>query len=593
MNNQIDDFFGLQPDQSDASFRERIRDTLGKKKVSWANRLRLMPAVLSFRERYGILVFLVLIIGATLSLPFTTYYHFTVAQPAPGGSLTEGIVGEPRLINPLLSQVNDADRDLTALIYSGLLKYGEDGSLVPDLAKSYDISSDGLTYTVYLKKNAQWHDGIPVTADDIIFTVQTAQNPDYGSIRRINWQGVEVDKIDDHTLMFKLKNRYAQFLNNLTMGILPKHLWQDVKPISFTLHDLNLKPIGSGPYQFKKFKRSTLGSIESYTLAANEQFYDGRPYIDTLELKFYPSEDTMIDAYNHNDVENLGYISAENINKIKFKQRLVVEQMKLPRYFATFFNQTQSAILSDRNVRLALARSTNRQVFIDHILNGNGVAVHSPLIDGILDIATHIPDDSFNLAAARDILKTAGWGNPDKDGILNKDKTRLALKITTSTWPELVEVATMIQAQWRAAGIDATVETLPVAQLQQVIHDRSYEVLLFGEILTIDPDPFTLWHSSQKRDPGINLALYDNKAADKLLEDARTTISPVERAKKYDDFQQLVTKDIPALFLYSPYYLYPHSRTIQGFTTKIISMPSDRFANITHWYINTKRVWRS
>lgn len=590
-NNQLDDFFGLKPDDAKPP-KESLKEVLVKK-LSFQSRLRLLPKVLSKRERYLLLGFLVVGIAAIISIPFTSYFHFTVPEASAGGSFSEGIMGEPRLVNPLLAQANDADRDLTSLIFSGLMKYNEDGKLVPDLAKSApEISSDGLTYTVYLKENALWHDGSKVTADDVIFTIQTAQNPDYVSPQRVSWQGVDIEKVNDFTVRFRLKNKYAQFANNLTVGIIPKHLWQYVKPINFSLSELNLKPIGSGPYQFDNLKKNKTGQIESYDLKAFDQYYDGRPYVDTMTLKFYPSEDAMIDAYNKNDIQNLSFISGQNVSKLKYKSRIDIKQLKLPRFFAAFFNQENSKILADKNVRLALNHATDRDAIVSKILGGKGMIVNSPMASGILDINSNVETYPFDLNKAKDILKADGWIDSDNDGILNKKDTKLSIKITTSTWPELMDVANMLKDQWKTVGVDVTVEALPISQLQQVIKDRNYQVLVFGEILNIDPDPFSLWHSSQKHDPGLNLALYDNKTADKLLEDARQTINPLERMKKYDDFQKIVIDDAPAVFLYSPYYLYAQAKGIHGFTTSLISMPSDRFMNVEHWYIDTDRRLR-
>jgi peptide/nickel transport system substrate-binding protein len=599
--NHLEDFFGLKPEGPEQKPRETLRDSLGKK-PGFISRLRLLPKVLSFNERYAIFGLLLVIIGSIIATPITAYYHYTAAQPAFGGKIIEGVLGEPRLINPLLSQSNDADRDLASLIYSGLLKYNEEGKLMPDLAKSYDISSDGLNYTVYLNENATWHDngtnGIEhkVTADDVIFTVRAAQNPDYASPQRVSWQGVEIEKVNDYAVIFKLKNKYAQFLNNLTMGILPQHIWQDVKPINFALSDYNLKPIGSGYYMFDKLKKNKLGRIASYELVAYKNHFAQQPFIERLDLHFFDSEDEMIEAYNRNEIEDLGVVSAQNLSKLKFRKRLDLHEVKLPRYFGVFFNQNQSRILANKNVRLALSHATDRTALIHAILSDHGVVVNSPMIGGILDINSDVKAYAFDLTKAKDILAADGWGNPDENGILTKGKdkdiTKLSIKITTSTWPELVQVATMLKEQWKAAGVDVQIESLPIAQLQQAIKERNYQSLLFGEILNIDPDPFSLWHSSQKREPGLNLALYDNKTADTLLEEARQTLNPLERMKKYDDFQRLVIEDIPSIFLYSPYYLYGQAKRVHGFNTAIISMPSDRFANVENWYINTSRAWK-
>ena len=600
-DSQLDDFFGLKSDDKERSKKEGIKETV-LKNIGIA-KIRLLPKILSKKERYLIITFLFIITGSLMSLPFTVFYHYTKAVPDYGGSFSEGIVGEPHYVNPLLSQNNDVDRDLVSLVYSGLMKYNEEGKLVTDLARSYEISDDGLNYTIYLKENAKWQDGAPVTTDDVAFTIQTAQNPDYGSLQRINWQGVDIEAVDRYTIILKLKNKYAQFLNNLTLNILPRHIWQDVKPVNFALSDFNLKPISSGPYKFKKLKKDSTGRIKSYELESNNNFYDGRPYIDNIELKFYDSENEMVDEYNKNSIKSMAFVSANNVKKVKFKKRLNIEELKLPRYFGVFFNQNESKILSDKNIRFALSYGTNKKDLINKILDGKGLEVNSPMIGEVLDIAGDFKKYDYDQEKAKKLLADSGWGNPDDKGVLNKTAKakstkdgptteRLTLRLTTPTWSELTNVANLLKEQWAKIGIELVIEVLPTQDLQQAIKERNYQMLLFGEILNIDPDPFSLWHSSQKRDPGLNLALYDNKSVDGLLEKARQTLNPLERMKQYEDFQKLIVEDVPVVFLYNPLYIYAQTNNIKGFNSKIISMPSDRFSNVEKWYIDTKRSFK-
>ena len=591
----LEDFFGLKQDSPSELKTEPPKHIL-RRQYGWMAQLRLLPKVLSKRERYWILIFLLIAGGSIIAIPFTTYRHLTSSVATFGGSFSEGVIGQPRHINPLLSQTNDPDRDLASLIYSGLLKHNESGKLVPDLAKSYEISSDELNYTVYLKKNILWHDGEPLTADDVIYTIQTAQNSDYGSPQRVNWQGVTIQKVDDTTIMFKLNNKYAQFLNNLTLGILPKHIWGTVQPINFASTNYNLKPIGSGPYVFDKFQKDDLGQIQSYQLVANKDYYDGQPYINTIIIKFYNSENDMITAYNSNDIQNLSLISPQNLNKLKFKQRIDITELKVPRYFAVFFNQSQNPILASKNVRLALNYATDKQAIIDTVVTGKGSVIYSPLIETVLDVGQDVTKYTFDLSQAKTILAADGWTSTDSDGFLlkgsGKNQARLTIHITTSTLPELVQIANILKDQWGKAGAEVIVDALTTPQLQQIIKDRGYQSLLFGEILDLDPDPFSFWDSSQTQKLGLNLALYSNKTVDSLLGDARQSLNPLDRAKKYDDFQKIVISDAPAVFLYSPLYLYPHATNIHNVNTTIIATPTDRFANIEKWYINTKRIWR-
>ncbi|MBI4160368.1 MAG: hypothetical protein HY506_00475 [Candidatus Yanofskybacteria bacterium] len=579
-----------------------------------AKQLRHLPKVLPRKERVLILILSILALGSLIAIPVSAYYHFTKPAPDFGGSYTEGLVGAPKYINPLLSQGSDVDRDLSAIIYEGLMKYDNDGKLQPALAESYRISDDGLTYTFDLRPNLKWHDGLPITASDVVFTILAVQNSDYASSHRINWQGVEVNKLDESSVEFKLKNKYAQFLGNTTMGILPEHIWENVKATSFALSEFNIKPtVGSGPYKFSKIKRNTLGNVKSIGLESFGDYYIGKPYISEVNFKFYASDAEIIEAYNNNDIDGIGSIPAQKISSIRFAGRLKIQKINMPRYFAVFFNQSKSKPLSDKNIRLALNHATNKQEILSRVLSGNGTVVGSPLLPGIIDLSDTAQKYDFDAEKSKQILEEAGWkvnteieNSPENDGsnttIREKaapppaknqqpdEPTRLTIRLSTSNWPELITVAEEIKRQWEAVGIGVELNVLPLPELQQIIRDREYEALLFGEVLGLDPDPFSFWHSSQKRDPGLNLALYDNKDADKILEEARQTLENSSRLSKYDDFQKIVSQDTPAIFLYSPSYIYGLPAKIKNVEIRTIPLPSDRFNGINRWYIKTERV---
>lgn len=533
-----------------------------------------LPKILSKKERNILAVLALIIIGSIIYIPLSVYFNKTTSIASYGGTYSEGIVGEPRYVNPVLAG-NDADRDLVRLVYSSLTKYDEKGNLIGDLAENFNVSEDGLAYTFTLK-DATWHDGQPVIADDVIFTIQAIQNSDYNSPQRINWNNVETEKIDNKTIKLTLKNRYAQFLNNTTIGILPKHVWQDVKPINFGLSDLNLEPIGSGPYEFSQYENDSLGKIEEYELEAYKEYYEGRPYIGKIKLKFYPTESELIAAYNRGDVSNIGNISAQNLNRLKFQQRLDVKRIKFPRYFTVFFNPDQSETLSEMDIRQALNYATDKTTIIKEVINGEALLVKSPMIPVVLGGVDNVDPYIYNPDQARELMR--------------ESEAELSITLTTSEWPEFVIVANMLKEQWEAVGFTVELQIADIVTMQQIIKDRSYEALLFGEVLTIDPDPFSFWHSSQKKSPGLNLAVYDNLEADRLLEEARSTLDPIKRMTSYDDFQKVVMDDAPAIFLYSPLYIYPQNNDIRGNDMEIISVPSDRFSNINTWFIDTKRI---
>src|SRR3972149_2817877 len=210
---------------------------------------------------------------------------FLKEVPISGGSLSEGIIGTPRFINPVLA-LSDADKDLTALVYSGLMRKENNGDLSPDLAEKYEISDDGLIYTVTLKENIFFHDKEPVTAEDVIFTINKIKDPNIKSPRRLNWEGVTAISVDDRTVEFTLKQPYSSFLNNLMIGILPAHLWKNVTPEEFSFSELNIKAVGSGPYKITKVKNKSSGIPDYYELQSFSRFVLGQPYIDNITIKF-------------------------------------------------------------------------------------------------------------------------------------------------------------------------------------------------------------------------------------------------------------------------------------------------------------------
>jgi len=548
---------------------------------------RFLPQIVSKKERLLLLILAIVILITLIYLPFSVARHSTVPAPDFGGSYTEGLIGAPQFINPLLVQANDADRDLAKVFYPGLLKHDSQSNLIPDLAESYQISDNGLEYTFTLKKDIKWHDGQPLTTEDIIFTIKILQNNDYGSIQRINWQGIEVEKINDLVVKLKLKNKYAQFINNTTTGILPKHLWERVKPGIFALSELNLNPIGSGPYKIKKIGKDNQGIIRSFELTAFEDFYNSKPFIKNITFRFYDSEDQLISAYNNSHIQGLSFISPEKLKNIKFAQRVKTKQLKLPRFFAVFFNQNQTKLLTEKNVRLALNYGTDKNELVEKILKNNGLAINSPLLREFTE--NNVSQKySYDKEFAKQILENSNWKDTDGNGVREKNKEELALKITTV--PELAKTVEILKKQWKEIGFKIEIKMETFAEIQSTIKSREYEILLFGEVQGLNFDPFSFWHSSQKKDPGLNLALYDNKSADKILEESRQILDPSERQKKDYDFERILLEDAPAVFLYSPYYLYLPASKIKGGDLSILSLPSDRFDNLAQWYIETKRV---
>ena len=569
--------------------------------------------MLSNRRKKTFLGFFLLFIFSLGGIVVLFDRSFTTVVPASGGTLTEGVRGIPRFVNPLLA-ASDVDRDITTLVYSGLLRIGRGGDFIPDLAKSYSVSNDGLTYTFNLRDSLTWHDGRALTSDDIIFTIKKAQDPSLKSPKRANWEGVAVEAPDSKTVVFTLKHPYGPFLENATLCILPKHIWGSVDSESFPFNQFNTAAIGSGPYQIEQISRDGSGIPDRYTLKPFANYALGEAKISTLQIRFYPNEADLQVALLKNAVESMGTVAPDFAGTIvNPSTRIATSSRPLPRVFAVFFNQNSQPVLTSAAVRNALDRVVDRQAIITTIFGGYAAPLAGPIPPGSLGYSggTSSPSSLSHqeqILKARSILAAAGWTqNPlthiyekvtitksqkDKKDPGKKETSELAFSLSTADTPELKLAAGMIVDSWKELGARVLLNVFEIGDLNQnVIRPRKYDALFFGEIVGRDPDLFSFWHSSQRNDPGLNVAMYANPSADKLLEAARGSTERNVRAERYREFAEIIREDTPATFIYAPYFLYALPRALKGVELGSITVPSDRFLDINNWYINTERVW--
>jgi peptide/nickel transport system substrate-binding protein len=517
----------------------------------------------------------------------------TEAIPREGGVYREGMVGQPRYIAPMLARTNDVDMALSRVLYSGLLKLTSENTLEGDLAESVDASEDGKVYTAHLREGITWHDGEPVTADDVVFTVQTIQNPDTKSPSAPSFQGVTVEKVDDRTATFTLREPYAPFPYNLTIGIAPQHIWATVEPQNIALAEQNLKPIGTGPFQFKKLRKRSLGEILEVELRRYDDYHGQRPFLDGITFTFFQSTEDLVRAFQRRTVDGMSFVSPSLVPEIERIRHGTLHRVKLPQYFAVFFNQARNQTLSDRTVRTALDLATDRETLIREALRGEGMRADAPIPTGFLGRGAHIRNAEFSVEKAKQNLEEAGWKDTDGDGIREKGGTKLSLTLVTTDWPEYVTTAELLAASWRSIGAEVGVESKTVGTVQtEIIRPRNYDALLYGEVLGADPDPYPFWHSTQTRDPGLNLALYKDREADKLLEEARKTMDIERRRATYEKFQERLLEELPAIFLYSPLYTYAVQPSVRGTMFEALPLPSERFTTVSSWYMRTKRIWK-
>ena len=524
--------------------------------------------------------------GSAAMLVMSVSANAVVTTPTTGGELVEGAIGNPRFVNPLLA-ISQVDQDLTTLTYSGLMRY-VDGILVPDLAEEYTVSDDGTIYTFRLRE-ATFHDGTPVTADDVAFTVSLAQNPDVKSPRRADWDGVVAHVVDARTVTFTLPQAYAPFLENTTMGILPKHLWENVTPSEFPFFALNTAPVGSGPYEIEETTVDENMLPISTTLMPFDAFTLGEPYLSRVTFRYYANEEALLSAWNDGEVTSFAGLSPTHLPGETDESRIV--RIPSSRIFGIYLNQNHSPILADEAVREALEIAIDRQAVIEHVFLGYGVPVSSPIPPGFPlaeTPGTMTPEE--RAVRLEELLED--WEKDPETGLWTKDGATISIALTTADTPELRASAEMVVTQWRDAGIDARIQVYPLAEFSTtVLRPRQYDAVLFGQVVGRTLDLFAFWHSSQRNDPGLNLALYTNTKADRALASARTELSARDREEYFAEFVTLVKEDRPAIFLYAPEFTYMAPHDLAGLDFPTLTTVSERFLNVHRWYTDSEPVW--
>ena len=531
-------------------------------------------------------------LGGLLSAAIIFNNSFVSETPAVGGTIIEGIIGTPRFVNPALA-VTRADQDMTALIYAGLMKINQSGTLVPDLAESITPSDDGKTYNVLLRPNLQFHDGTTLTAHDVAFTIGLIQNPELKSPLRGNWSGVAVEEISDTELNIVLEEAYSPFIENFTLGILPRHLWNDLKIEQVPFSQLNTAPIGAGPFAISHTEHDSTGLINSYTLTS---FSTNEPVqLASFEIKFFQNEDELVTAFSQNEIMSSVYLPTTIMQEIANTPSHYITQEPLPRVFAVFFNQNRSAALRDTAVRLALAAAIPRTELVHTALQDYGVPIVTPVPVTSSTVESISQTGTSTLEQATTILTRAGWIKDNTGGWekrIDGETQKLSISLRTANSPLFEQTTEIIARAWRELGVEVKVEQFQQGDLlQAVIRPRDFEALLFGLDMSRAVDLYPFWHSSQREDPGLNIAQYANIEVDRLLTSARTASTTEARDAAVSTATSIITREVPAIFLFVPNVVYVQDSRVTMTPISHISKPSERFMNVNEWHMNTDTLW--
>ncbi|NJN83313.1 MAG: peptide ABC transporter substrate-binding protein, partial [Caldilineaceae bacterium] len=537
--------------------------------------------------RWQVLIaFAGIVLLATL-LGYSTYNVATVLVPDHGGVFREGVAGSPKYLNPLLCQVNDVDMDLCKLLYRGLTKIDRHGRVAPDLASGWTIADD-VTYTFRLQPDQRWHDGQPITADDVLFTIDVLQDPEVSSLPEVAslWRSVTVEKVDDLSVRFSLSEAFPPFIEYTSIGLLPKHIWEDRSPAELATMTLSASPVGSGPLQVTEL------TSDHIRLEPSPYMTDADPYLSALELHFYPDHPSLFAAYAMEEIDGISYITPQDLSAAAAREDLQVFSSVQPGYVAIVLNQDNPdvAFFQEKEVRQALYYGLNRERLIDDIVAGQGILAESVLLPEHWAYNPDAQQYHYDPEKARQLLDQTGWIDSDGDGIRDKDGRPMEFVLYGNddiTRQALIE---RIALDWQELGIRVNPVAVTYAGLVgDFLAPRRFDAALVAWEVEGDPDPYPLWHSTQV-EGGQNYGGWRNDEADELMEQARTLVSESDRQQLYARFQEIFAEEAPALLLYYPVYTYGVSNRVHNVQVGVLNEPSDRFETFSDWYILTRRV---
>lgn len=578
---------------------------LSKSRIPSPRQLKYVSRFLNSAERWALYACLAVMVASLGFMAAKLYRDHVELLPQSGGRYSEGVVGNPQYVNPLYASLNDSDADLERLIYSRLFVSDGAGQVSNDLADSYQLSPDQKTYTIHLKP-ANFTSGDPLTADDVVFTFNLIQDPAYKSPLRDRFSGVTIQKIDDATVAFSLREQYGRFPQFLDFGIMPANLWEGVAPETIPLAELNLKPVGSGPYRLQSLVKSKTGTIRSYILERNPGYYGTAPFLDEIVFKYFPSAEEMIAALNNGQLNGITVLPEEAGDSIIAKKSLEYHRLPRPNLTAIFFNVKSKGLIGDVNVRRALS-VLDREALNQAATGGRAVPTSSIFLPrqpalGALALPTAeqtgkeleklgwskraISDSDIAAAKAAPSPDNANYARLGAGNWYFKGKEAL---IVTLTAPEsLKPTAEAVAAAWKGLGAKAELQILPDAAVRdETIAKKSYDVLVYTEALN-DDDPFPYWHSSSV----ANLSSYARADIDTWLEEARLNSDPILQSDRYNKFNAALAQDVPVAPLYWQSYLYPQTKKLKGFESSFLRQPTDRLFSAARWYLKTERHFK-
>jgi peptide/nickel transport system substrate-binding protein len=544
------------------------------------------------RQHIASWLFIVGAIIGLVALQMTLYQtgYKTLAATS-GGTYGEAINGSIDTLNPLFATTN-AEQSASYLIFSRLFDYDSTGHLRNDIARDVRLDETQKIYTITLRDDVKWHDGAKLTADDVVYTVDTMKNPEVRAVMRNNWHEVAVKKVNTHVVQFTLPAPYATFRHALTFSILPKHILAQVQPSALRENTFSVSPVGSGPFKIRLLQ--TIPGRDSQKIAhlnAWTDYYQGAPKLARFELHAYDKPESLVQALKVGDVNAAAGIPL----KSDLPKQFVVNDIPLGSGVYAIFNTT-SPQLTDVTIRQAIQKATDTRLLRKNI-GVPELPLDLPFIPHQIE-ATALPQKpTIKMQEANALLEAAGWKLSGK--VRTKDGKPLELKIAAIKDERYKVVIDELVRQWKQLGITTKVDLFDTTTNQQsfaqaVLQPRMYDVLVNELVIGGDADVYAYWHSSQAQALGYNFANYQNGISDDTLSSARVRNDPTLRARKYTAFAQQWISDAPAIGLFQSSMRYAHTKAAQGTSTKeTLPTAVDRYTDILYWTAERGHVYKT
>lgn len=544
--------------------------------------------------RWQLLIILVtgLIVGVLLLIQQGKGPETEILTPSPveGGIYTEALIGEFLRLNPFLDTYNQADKDVDSLLFNGLVKYSADGKPEPDLAETWGISGEGTVYTVSLRKNVKWHDGVKLSSADVMYSVSLLQsdNPLIPEDLRALWSEISVEVLSDTLIKFSLPEAFSPFPDYLSFGILPEHLLGGLSLDELIDHPFNLSPVGTGPYKFGRLLVEE-NLISGVVLEANEEYFLGRPYLNEVVFMYYPNANAAWQAYKDGAVDGISEVNQDILDPVLSDLNLNLYTARQPQMSIVYLNLENAKVsfFQEPAFRRALLNAVDRQRIIDVIYKGQAILAHGPIMPGSWAYYKDIEQIGYEPERSKSALFSLGITLDEEiTGLLTSEGQQIEFTLLLPDTTAHAAIGEMLKLDWETLGINVDLVQKPYAEVIQLLKNRDYEAALVDIDFSgsPDPDPYPFWGQAQMP-VGQNYAQWNNRPASELLEQARINFDYGARERLYRNFQVIFQEELPALPLFYPVYNYAVKAKINNVSIGPFFGMGDRLNSIADWYI--------